>query len=229
MKKLSLDFLRISGTVFFSVIVCLVLSLMGCGIYTFTQEASTKLPFNLVEFLYQKTPSDGFDIEINFAENFIWYMTLSILCLTLIIVALKYMILTRNPLYMLLILLSILIAIWSKNSLSQTVPFKKISESGIDQLIERKERALIYIGRDSCPGCIKYKPKITTFLKKEKKQVRYFDVSGSEKQIIAYRTYYNKLGIEGVPAVVMIEQGQVKFIYYADKTPNKIEKAILNF
>lgn len=229
MKKFSLDFLRLSGAVFFSVIVCLVLGVMGCGVYTFVKETSVRLPFNLVEFLYQKTTSGGFDIEIIFIENFIWYIMITILCISLIVAALKYMVLTKNPLYILLIILSIFIVIWSKNSLVQIDPFKDISESGINQLLQKNERAIIYIGRDTCPDCIRYKPKLTSFLKKEKKQIRYFDVSGSEQQISEYRTYYNKLGIKGVPAVFKIENGQVTAIYYGDKTPGKIEKEILKF
>lgn len=101
MKKFSLDFLRLSGAVFFSVIFCLVLGVMGCGGYAFVKETSVRLPFNLVEFLYQKTTSGGFDIEIIFIENFVWYIMITILCVSLIVVALKHMVLTKKTLYIL--------------------------------------------------------------------------------------------------------------------------------
>lgn len=229
MKKFIVNFLRISGAVMAFMVMILVVSIVGSGIYTFSQEKTVKMPFGLVEFLYQKTSSGGFDIEINFINYFFHYVVITIVCITLIVLAIKYLKDTRNLVYSLLIFLAVLIAIFSKNFLSQPMPFKSISEVGINRLLKKEENAIIYVGRDNCPDCIEYKPKLTNFLEKNKKTILFFDVSGSDKEIGAFRKYYNSLGVEGVPAIIVVKNGKIRTIYYGDKAPDKVEKEILAF
>ncbi|EGP4828510.1 thioredoxin, partial [Enterococcus faecium] len=67
------------------------------------------------------------------------------------------------------------------------------------------------------------------YLEKEKLEINYLDTTGNKTDVDNFRKYYNKLGVESIPAVIFIKNGKVERILYGDKEAENIERTIKLF
>ncbi|EOW2616248.1 thioredoxin family protein [Enterococcus faecium] len=137
----------------------------------------------------------------------------------------------KKAVYLVISLAAMVTLVLGSTQLSriQQEPLKTITIQGIDSIMDSKGNSIVYIGRENCPDCILYKPKLISYLEKEKLEINYLDTTGNKTDVDNFRKYYNKLGVESIPAVIFIKNGKVERILYGDKEAENIERTIKLF
>lgn len=230
MKKLIIDICKYSGISFFVTFLILVALIVPNGVNSFLNGTSFQAPLNMITI---SGISNGVEnsLEINFTQIFFWQILLIYTCLTFIILGIVYAKKNKKALYLVISLSAIGIFVLGSTQLVriQQKPLKQTTIQGVDSMLGSKENSIVYVGRDNCPDCILYKPKLVSFLEKENYEINYLDTTGSENDVEVFRSYYNKLGVESIPAVIFIEKGKIDQILYADKESENIERTIKAF
>jgi predicted bacteriocin transport accessory protein len=106
-------------------------------------------------------------------------------------------------------------------------PLVSISQKDIASNISQKNSLIVYIGRDSCPTCRVFKPKLIKYLNARHKHIFYFNTQGNNKEIHDFRKFYNNLGVHYVPSIIIIKKGKVINILPKENL-NKLEKYLKN-
>ncbi|MGY3778992.1 conjugal transfer protein TraF [Isobaculum melis] len=76
------------------------------------------------------------------------------------------------------------------------------------------ERSLIYIGRKDCPVCQKFYPELEQMVSAEKINVYAYDTSKDvKKHLEELNQFTGQLGIQTVPAVLVVKNGEVIEIF----------------
>jgi predicted bacteriocin transport accessory protein len=230
LKKLIIDLTKYNGIAFAILFGVLIVTLVPLSIYSFiTGNDFTMLPSLFT--ISGSNPDFSNSFKIQFGSNIVWQLLLIYICLTFIIFGIDYAKKKRNLLFVLVSLLAVGIQIFGFNYLSKNTadPLIETSVQQVTAIIEKKEDAIIYVGRENCPDCILYKPKLINFLQQKHIDIDYFNTTGNEKEMSNYRKYYNNLGVKSVPSIMFIKHGQIQQVLYGDKEPDKIEKEILKY
>ncbi|MBC2173330.1 thioredoxin family protein [Listeria booriae] len=108
---------------------------------------------------------------------------------------------------------------------SNVSPLQNIEMEDIKNKLANKDDFILYIGRDSCPYCQEFKPKLEKYLKKNGKKILYFNTEPENKRE-KFRIFYNSLGAEGVPVLLKFSNGDVEKITYGTDEFGNIEKLL---
>jgi len=76
---------------------------------------------------------------------------------------------------------------------------KKVSLSDIRSKIKNKEDFTLFIGRESCPFCEKFAPKLAIAIQKNYKTIYYLDNDSSERKEIT--SFAHELDVKTVPSL----------------------------
>jgi predicted bacteriocin transport accessory protein len=98
-----------------------------------------------------------------------------------------------------------------------------ISQENIESNINKKNNFIVYVGRDSCPSCKAFKPKLIKYLSARQKKIFYFNTQGTNEAIHEFRKFYNSLGVRYVPSIIIIQNGKVTHIL-SEKNLNQLDK-----
>lgn len=84
----------------------------------------------------------------------------------------------------------------------------KLNKVSIDKLLEmdkRDESFVLYIGRETCPGCVQFSETLSKALELKKTTVYYLDTEKKDKKISDFRERYD---VEFVPSFIYFEEGE---------------------
>jgi predicted bacteriocin transport accessory protein len=93
------------------------------------------------------------------------------------------------------------------------------------KLIKGKKVA-IYVGRDTCPDCQKIMPKLKKQLKNNNKALYYFDTTAKGEKLLKYRKFYNSLGVQTVPSILIAKNGKVEKVFNLEKDQTDLQRII---
>lgn len=96
------------------------------------------------------------------------------------------------------------------NKKGTDVGLVSITQEEISTLISNKEDAVIYVGRETCPDCKKVKPILLEELEDNNKSLYYFDTTAEGEELYNYRQFYNSLGVQSVPTIIVIKSGLIE-------------------
>ncbi|MFS9247488.1 thioredoxin domain-containing protein [Streptococcus sp. HMSC072G04] len=82
---------------------------------------------------------------------------------------------------------------------------KKIHLSEVQEKIDNKEDFLLYIGRESCPYCQKFAPKLAVAIQKTNQTVYYLDNDSKERKDIT--AFAHDMNIKTVPNLSSFKKG----------------------
>jgi predicted bacteriocin transport accessory protein len=104
--------------------------------------------------------------------------------------------------------------------------FILIDNSEFNVLLSQKGPYFVFVGRPTCPHCVKFTPILAEIVSKNNKHVYHFNTDAARAEDPeALSAITKKLGISAVPALIKIENGQ-KVAELEDYNSNS---AILNF
>lgn len=106
-----------------------------------------------------------------------------------------------------------------------------IQKEELQDMIDNGKTCWVYVGRDSCPDCQVFYPKLVEFLQTQQLHIYYYNTEckASEKQKV--RAYYNSLGVKSVPTILEIFNGTIKEVYDVQSyiNGNGIHHALHNY
>lgn len=230
MKKIILDIFKYSGVSFFATFSILVALIIPNGVNSFLNGTTFQAPLNLLTISGIANGSEN-SLEIHFTRIFFWQILLLYTCLTFMIFGIVYAKKNKKAVYLVISLAAMVTLVLGSTQLSriQQEPLKTTTIQSIDSIMDSKGNSIVYIGRENCPDCILYKPKLISYLEKEKLEINFLDTTGNKTDVDNFRKYYNKLGVESIPAVIFIKNGKVERILYGDKEAENIERTIKLF
>ena len=82
---------------------------------------------------------------------------------------------------------------------------KKIPLSKVQEKINNKEDFILYIGRESCPYCQKFAPKLAVAIQKTNQTVYYLDNDSKERKDIT--SFAHDMNIKTVPNLSSFKKG----------------------
>ena len=86
--------------------------------------------------------------------------------------------------------------------------FKKILSMHADYLLNNEDKAVVYIGRETCPFCRKFAKKLSGLASKSTTTIYYVDSSdSSDDELRAFRDKYN---IVTVPGFIVHKNGEME-------------------
>lgn len=160
MRKIFVDLLKCSGISFFITFLMLIMSIIPICLISFFYGTNFHAPYNLFTVI-GNTNDLGNAIEFNFNQNFGIQILLFYFCFTFVILGITYTKRYKKMIYLIISLFAILLQVLLMNSIVlNKEPFKETSINEIKELIKSNEDTVIYVGRDNCPECIIFKPKI---------------------------------------------------------------------
>lgn len=84
------------------------------------------------------------------------------------------------------------------------------SDKAFSLLEEQNTKNYFYIGRDTCPYCSAFVPKLNEAIKKENALVYYYDTAAARSDDVnKLNELMDKLDVTSVPALLKIENGKV--------------------
>ena len=83
---------------------------------------------------------------------------------------------------------------------------KKIRLSEVKDKINNKENFILYIGRESCPYCQKFAPKLAVAIQKTNQTVYYLDNDSKERKDIT-TSFAHDMNIKTVPNLSSFKKG----------------------
>lgn len=100
---------------------------------------------------------------------------------------------------------------------------KKIHLSEVQEKIDNKEDFLLYIGRESCPYCQKFAPKLAVAIQKTNQTVYYLDNDSKERKDIT--AFAHDMNIKTVPNLSSFKKGS-KENYLTKGSKSSIDEII---
>lgn len=100
---------------------------------------------------------------------------------------------------------------------------KKIPLSKVQEKINNKEDFILYIGRESCPYCQKFAPKLAVAIQKTNQTVYYLDNDSKERKAITSFAY--DMNIKTVPNLSSFKKGS-KETYLTKGSKSSIDEII---
>lgn len=85
----------------------------------------------------------------------------------------------------------------------------KITWREFQELTTEQRTNLVYIGRDNCPDCRKYQPRLQKIAQEKKVPVYYYDIINDRKKN-EFKKTIKKLDLQEVPALYLIGQKQIR-------------------
>ena len=229
MRKIFVDLLKCSGISFFITFLMLIMSIIPICLISFFYGTNFHAPYNLFTVI-GNTNDLGNAIEFNFNKNFGIQILLFYFCFTFVILGITYTKRYKKMIYLIISLFAILLQVLLMNSIVlNKEPFKETSINEIKELIKSNEDTVIYVGRDNCPECIIFKPKLSSFLSKEGLRINYLNTTGNEDEVSNFKKFYNELGVVSVPAVIFMEGGKIVKVLHGNKAYNEIENRMKQF
>ena len=101
---------------------------------------------------------------------------------------------------------------------------EEISIKKAEELTEKEERFVLFLGRPTCPYCRKFAPKIG-HVSREYAIPVYFINSENTDELASIQAYRNKYGVKTVPGLVVSKASSVKVVCDSSLS----EEAILEF
>lgn len=86
--------------------------------------------------------------------------------------------------------------------------FETVSVEEIEEKLEKGEDFVLYIGRETCPGCVEFVPVLEEVVKTNKLNVLYLDSTDTENKPDV-QSFRNKYEIEFVPSIFIYENGDI--------------------
>ena len=99
-----------------------------------------------------------------------------------------------------------------------------ISKGDFKKKISSQENFWMYVGRPNCPDCQKYYPRLEKYLEDNNLKLLYFNTKVKVSQKEEMVEFLNDLGVDEVPAILEIKNGEVEKIYDMQK-----KEDIVNF
>ncbi|MCL2094667.1 thioredoxin family protein [Candidatus Saccharibacteria bacterium] len=93
----------------------------------------------------------------------------------------------------------------------------KISGQDVMDILALGEASFVYIGRDTCPFCVQFTPRLGAAIRETGATVLYFDIDvdvGSQVRVRALES----LGVDGVPHLVFVDRGGVQAVLPLEDT-----------
>lgn len=94
--------------------------------------------------------------------------------------------------------------------LEQVKPFTSVSPEEAAQLLENKEGAIVYIGRETCPYCRKFVKKLSKVAGEKSLVIYYLHSQSTEYNIKAIQTVRDQYGVNTVPGLLVAHPTGVK-------------------
>ncbi|MDO5026561.1 MAG: thioredoxin family protein [Tissierellia bacterium] len=124
----------------------------------------------------------------------------------------------RNLLILLVALLMILAACganatdsskgYTEKDYDQSVKaFKKVDIKELNEKVDNKDDFVVYLGRKTCPFCLKLVPDLEDIMKELGQDTYYLDVEETNKEMDAF---FDKYNLEYVPSLLVFKQGQAE-------------------
>ena len=102
--------------------------------------------------------------------------------------------------------------------------FKKVDIEELNAKIDKKEDFVVYLGRKTCPFCVKLVPDLNEIMKDLGQDTYYLDVEETNKDMDAFFEHYK---LEYVPSLLVFKQGkasEVKLDHNYAKTNGRYDK-----
>lgn len=101
-----------------------------------------------------------------------------------------------------------------------------ISKEEFKKKISNQEDFWIYVGRPNCPDCQKYYPRLERYLEENSLTLLYFNTKVKVSQKEDMVEFLNDLGVDEIPAILKIKNGNVVEIFDMQKEDDivKFEK-----
>lgn len=93
---------------------------------------------------------------------------------------------------------------------SDSKNIKEITKVDLDEILASHSTEWVYIGRPSCPDCAIFCSKLIKWLDKNEKNIFYFDTSCKASQKEEMRVYIKSFGIEEIPSILRIDNGNIE-------------------
>lgn len=102
--------------------------------------------------------------------------------------------------------------------------FDQVTVSGINTLKESQDM-WVYIGRETCPYCYEFAPKLADAIKNNENKVYYLDTESKDKQLTNFAEDYE---IDSIPSFVYFKDGSIvaRMDILNETTSNDIKKFI---
>lgn len=106
---------------------------------------------------------------------------------------------------------------------------KTISLSALNQIQEKEETGLVYIGRDDCRYCNIVYPKLQILTATQKKEIKYYNTNEDrETNKMELDKVLCKYGVTRIPIVLSVENGIVTHSFLYDEINNHFQQYVLN-
>ena len=134
----------------------------------------------------------------------------------------------RNNILILALLFFSLLFIGSKY-INKTEGLVNINSVVLSEKVTNKEDLFVYIGRDSCQECTKFKPILIETLKKINKDIYYYntEVEREENEKVM-NDLIKILNVKVVPTVIHLKDGTIQDKIVGNHTENKLREFFQN-
>ena len=93
------------------------------------------------------------------------------------------------------------------NQSSETI--EEVSYTKLQEIIKRKEKSIILIGRDNCSHCVSYKPTIEDVAKMYEIKVYYINTNTIERSSQEYKDLWDFFDCDGTPTTAIVSNGEL--------------------
>lgn len=98
----------------------------------------------------------------------------------------------------------------TSSSIAQYDEYKTVGSDDVFGLLSDIDGSIIYVGRDTCPHCAEFAPKLIEAIQKEDVLVYYYNTAEARTENAdKLNELMDKLDIKSVPALIKIEHGEV--------------------
>jgi len=108
-------------------------------------------------------------------------------------------------------------------------PKESLTEIPKEQLIEhvlpQQGTAILYFGRDSCPHCKKFFPKLKKVMKKQGKVLYYYNIDTHREDSLLPKEM-KKFQVEEIPLLIIYKNKTITATLMGDKSEKEIENFI---
>ncbi|PQF23602.1 thioredoxin family protein [Enterococcus mundtii] len=103
-----------------------------------------------------------------------------------------------------------------------------ISNSQLQAMVDKKEDAIIYFGRPTCPQCQEFEPLLRKTLAKNKTSIYYYNTDEARKDNSDTLSNFSaKLDVDTVPTVIKLSKGKTIDKIVGIKTTDAIYEFII--
>ncbi len=98
-----------------------------------------------------------------------------------------------------------------------------ISKEEFETKVNNDETFWVYVGRPNCPDCQKYYTQLVEYLENNSLEILYFNTRVKVAEKADMTKYLNNLGIDEIPAVLNINNGDVIRVYDMQKSDDILD------